>query len=188
MKRRFGRGDWLALGLKALGEGGPEALTIEALCARAGRTRGSFYHHFETIDAYLAALAGHWSEQYTEEVIRRAETRSNASRKLDHLNTLAVDLDARVEQGMRRLAASDEHVRAMCRTVDARRISYLAGLYEQTGRYTAEEAEALARIEYAAFIGFQVIAPDTPRAELRATYDALLRLTGRHARGKQAAD
>lgn len=184
MKRRFARGDWLTLGLAALAEAGPEALTIEALCARAGRTRGSFYHHFETIEAYLAALAEHWREQYTEEVIRRAETRGNAARKLDHLNTLAADLDARVEQGMRRLAAGDERVRATCRAVDARRIAYLAGLYEQSGRYSAHEAEALARIEYAAFIGFQVIAPDTPRAELRANYDALLRLTGRHVRGK----
>lgn len=184
MRRRSTRSDWLALGLAALAEAGPEALTIDALCKRAGRTRGSFYHHFETSEAYLAALSEHWRERYTEEVIRRAQMRSSGMRKLDHLNTLAADLDQRVEQGMRRLAASDERVRATCRVVDAQRISYLARLYEQTERYSAEEAGALARIEYAAFVGFQVIAPDTSRAELKAIYDELLRLTGRSARGK----
>lgn len=179
MSARLSATGWLTLGFKALAEGGPEALTIEALCTRAGRTRGSFYHHFATIDAYRAALAEHWRGVHTEEVIRRAETRSAPLGKLDLLNTLAAALDPRVERGFRRLAAADAAVATVCRAVDRRRIAYLSGLYQATGRFTDAEAEALARIEYAAFVGFQSIAPDATPAELRATYEAFLGLTGR---------
>lgn len=54
---RFGRAEWLAIGRDALREGGPEALTIEALTRRAGKTRGSFYHHFPDHAGFARTLA-----------------------------------------------------------------------------------------------------------------------------------
>ena len=58
---RLGRKDWLALGRAALEEEGSSGLTVKALTRRAGRTRGSFYHHFESQGAFLRALAEDWS-------------------------------------------------------------------------------------------------------------------------------
>lgn len=58
---RLGREDWLALGRAALEEEGPSGLTVEALMRRAGRTRGSFYHHFGSQGAFLHALAAAWA-------------------------------------------------------------------------------------------------------------------------------
>ena len=176
---RFARRDWLELGLAALAEAGPAGVTLEALCARAGKTRGSFYAHFAGIEAFLAALAGHWRELFTEALIIAAEEKPRPAAKLDHLNHLAVRLDPRIEQGMRRLSAFDEGVAGICRAVDARRTAYLSALYRASGRYTGEEAEALARIEYAAFVGMQQTMPGASPEELLATYRAFLRLTGR---------
>lgn len=176
---RFSQGDWLELGLAALAEAGPAGVTLEALCARAGKTRGSFYAHFAGIEAFLAALAERWREFFTEALIVAAERQPRPAVKLDHLNRLAVRLDPRIEQGMRRLSALDEGVAAVCRAVDARRIGYLADLYRASGRYSDEEAQALARVEYAAFVGFQQIMPEAGSEALLATYRSFLTLTGR---------
>lgn len=177
--RRFSRSDWLDLGLEALAEAGPPGLTVEALCERARKTRGSFYSHFDGTEDFLSALAGHWRAAFTEALIEAANAQARPGARLDHLNRLAVRLDPSIEQGMRKLAASDAGVAQVCRDADARRMDYLAQLYEASGKYDAAQARALAQIEYAAFVGFQQIAPDASPADLRQLYQDFLQLTGR---------
>jgi AcrR family transcriptional regulator len=179
VKRRFARADWLDLGLEALAEAGPAGVTLEALCARAGKTRGSFYAHFASLPGFLAALAERWRETFTEALIVAAEQEVRTALRLDSLGRLAVHLDPRIEQGMRRLASLDNGVSRICRAVDERRSAYLAALYAASGRYSPDEAEALARIEYAAFVGFQQIWPDAAPDELLSAYRIFIRLTGR---------
>ena len=50
------REEWINHGLSALDASGPDALSLAALAARAGVTKGSFYHHFEDHDAFVAGL------------------------------------------------------------------------------------------------------------------------------------
>src|SRR5471030_1018853 len=57
---RFAKSDWLGLGERLLSQEGPDALCLERLTESAGRTKGSFYHHFRGRDGFLAALAEHW--------------------------------------------------------------------------------------------------------------------------------
>lgn len=164
------RKDWLELGLRALAAGGPEALTIEALCTKAERSKGSFYHHFGAIDGYLLALAGYWRERDTEEIIRLSSAPEASAEKLGALNQLTSHLDVGLEQGMRRLAGQMPGVQAICLGVDKRRVGYLIKLHRETGQFDTDEAELLARVTYAAFVGFQVIAPDMPPEMAQAAY------------------
>lgn len=180
---RFSRADWLALGLAALAEQGPAGLTVEALCRRAGKTKGSFYAHFEAIEAYLAALAAHWRETHTQRLMQEADKGEAADDRLMALDRMALALDARVEQGMRRLAQLDAGVAAVCAGVDRERIGYLARLHGETGRFRPQEALALARVEYAAFVGFQQLELGLAPDELHETYRAFLRLLGRAPAG-----
>jgi AcrR family transcriptional regulator len=177
---RFNRADWLALGLSALAEEGPPGLTIEALCRRAGKTKGSFYAHFPAIEAFLAALAGHWRETCTLRLMQEADKGEAAGERLIALDRMALALDVRVEQGMRRLAQLDAGVAAICTAVDRERIAYLAGLHGETGR-GPEEALALARIEYAAFIGFQQLDLGLSPQDLHDCYRSFMRLLVRPA-------
>lgn len=173
---RFRRSDWLALGLVALAEQGPSGLTIEALCRRAGKTKGSFYAHFPAIEAYLSALAGHWRETYTLRLMQEAERNPAAQGRLIALDRMALALDVRIEQGMRRLAQLDTGVAAICAEVDRARIGYLEKLHGEGGRFMPQEALALARIEYAAFIGFQQLDLGLTPRELHDCYGAFMRL------------
>lgn len=172
---RFRRADWLELGLVALAGGGPDALTIETLCERAGRTRGSFYHHFETMEAFLHALADFWRERDTEAIIR-ASIAKKGEDGLEALNVMTSGLDPRLEQGMRKLAARDEGIANLCRIVDRRRIGHLVKLYVGTGEFAPSDAELLAQVTYAAFVGFQSIAPDMKPEASRAAYRRLIAL------------
>jgi len=177
--RRFSQKDWLDLGLEALAEAGPAGVTIEALCRRGGKTKGSFYAHFVTSEAYLSALAGHWREAYTRRLVEAADTGEQPDARLSLLDQMALRLDSRVEQGMRRLAANDTAVMRVCTEVDRERIAYLAGLHRASGRFDDKNALALARLEYAAFIGFQQIDTGAGNAGAAESYRLLLKLAGR---------
>ena len=41
---------------------GYAATSVDELCARAGVTKGAFFHHFKTKEELAVAAAGHWSE------------------------------------------------------------------------------------------------------------------------------
>lgn len=179
--RRFRLNDWLALGLDALAEQGLAGLTIEALCRRAGKTKGSFYAHFPAIEAYLAALAGHWRETFTHRLMQEADKGGLPQGRLIALDRMALALDVRVEQGMRRLAQLDAGVAATCAEVDRERIAYLEKLHGESGRFTPQEALALARVEYAAFIGFQQLDLGLSPDDLHDCYGTFMRLLARPA-------
>jgi AcrR family transcriptional regulator len=174
--QRFRRSDWLALGLTALAEQGPAGLTIEALCRRAGKTKGSFYAHFPAIEAYLVALAGHWRETHTHRLMQEADKDGPAPDRLVALDRMALALDVRIEQGMRRLAQLDPGVAATCAEVDRERVGYLEKLHGESGRFTPPEALALARMEYAAFIGFQQLNLGLSPQDLHDCYGTFMRL------------
>ena len=177
---RFSRTDWLALGLAALAEGGPPGVTIEALCRRAGKTKGSFYAHFPALRAFLATLAEHWRESFTLRLMQEADESEAAGARLIALDKMALSLDFRIEQGMRRLAQLDAGVATICSAVDRERIAYLAGLHGEVGR-RPEEALALARIEYAAFVGFQQLDLGLSPQDLHDSYRSFMRLLPRPA-------
>lgn len=56
------------------------------------------------------------------------------------------------------------------------RVGYLARLHGETGRFDAAEALALARVEYAAFIGFQQLDLGLSPDELHDSYRVFLGL------------
>ena len=128
---RWTKDDWTALGLKALREHGPQGVTVEALCAAAGRTRGSFYHHFETMDAFLIAMAESWRAQGTDALIQKslAEPDPNARRK--QLNRMANALDHDLEVNIRLLAAQYPPVAKIVEETDAARLFHSLHLAAQ---------------------------------------------------------
>jgi AcrR family transcriptional regulator len=163
---RFTRSDWLELASRLLAEEGPDGLVIERMTEAAGRTRGSFYHHFESRDAFLAALMEHWRGAVIEKVSE--QFRDNPSRATIKavLRQAPDGLNHAFEREVRRLAASEPVVRDGLRRVDHERIAglaYLIGLVQPE----VEDPQALAFLQYAALVGAQwlVESEDDPRLE-----------------------
>lgn len=174
--KRFSRNDWLQLGLSRLARGGPSALTIEELCAQANKTRGSFYFHFENVEAFLVELAEHWQESYTQALIEGAIPTTDRN---DKLNLLVGRLDLALESGIRQLAVVNNAVGEIVREADSQRVDWLGSLYAQGKSWDPQEAKNLAKIEYAAFTGFRLIDPDLSPADARKLYEAFLKFTAR---------
>jgi len=162
-RKRFGKSDWLALGLEQLAREGSPGLTVEALCKTAGRTRGSFYHHFADHEAFVDALMEAWKQKntidVTEETLKQ-ETPVRAKK----LAVLAIGLDHALEHAVRQFAQGNAAVQNTVRDVDGIRTRFIAGLYESDG-LDSDLALEIAKIEYAAFVGAQIVWPDMPAEE-----------------------
>lgn len=174
--KRFHKQDWVVLGLETLKQEETTSLTIDRLCDLAGKTKGSFYAHFETMDTYLETLAREWYKRFTTDITAPPLPRSQ---RTDLLNRLAARLDLELEVGIRNLACICKPVREIVALADQERIKWLTALYHKSGQYSLEEAKALASIEIAAFTGLKLVNPKLSAQDAAKLYQDFLSLTGR---------
>lgn len=166
---RFVRDDWTRLGVTVLAEEGPAGLGVARLCERAGRTRGSLYHHFEDHDALLRAVLERWRRDSTDAL---AAAHPPGDGAVEALNAAALGLDFALEQNVRRLVARRADLRAFVAEVDEQRVAHLILLNRHRGA-NESDARMRAQIEYAAFLGFQQFElPPDRLLELFAWFDA----------------
>lgn len=156
---RWAAEDWTRAGLQALRTHGPAGVTVEALCAAAGRTRGSFYHHFETMDAYLIAMAAAWRAEATEGVIDKALAERDPNARRKKLNRMANALDHALEVGMRLLAAQNPGVAHIVAEADAARETGIAKLLAASFGLPRADAAAAARLFHSLHLAAQIRAP-----------------------------
>lgn len=169
---RTTKDQWLEAGFDLVREGGEDELTIERLCAALERTKGAFYHHFADIDSFHRALLEAWAHRNTQGPIDAAESASVEQRRLA-LQRAVSGLDQRLELAFRAWADRAPAAKAACQAVDARRVAYLQGLWEQQGKPRAHAGQ-LAELEYAAFLGLLARhGPDFKKH--RATYALLVK-------------
>ena len=171
---RITRTDWLEAGLTLLRESGDAGLTVEKLCAGVDRTKGSFYHHFQDLSAYLEGLLEHWETTHTSAPILAAAAGSTAADRRRRLDESVRQLDMKLDVAVRAWALRDPRAEGVLRRVDARRIDYLAELYAlKHGK--GPIARQLAELEYAAFVGMQQLFPALSARRYRALSAALSR-------------
>ncbi len=188
--RRRGPDLWIEAAYDLLAQHGHTAVTLEQLTEQTGKTRGSFYHHFGSVEGFVEQLMVDWRERNTERIIRIAQATSEPGARRSLVNREAVQLDAHLEVALRIWAGVHAQVRASCDEVDKRRVSVLAhdlaDLAISLGCDLSEsEATTLAQIEYAAFVGAQLLAPDKNSAaqtELGPIYDDMLTAYLQHSR------
>src|SRR5215213_2773551 len=71
---RTPRTRWIEQGLRALADGGPDAVRIELLAQALGVTRGGFYWHFGDRRALLEEILDTWERVSVDEVTERVES------------------------------------------------------------------------------------------------------------------
>ena len=162
-RKRFVKKDWLDLGLQRLARKGGSALTVDAMCEAAGRTRGSFYHHFQDHGAVMEALVQEWKQRNTLDVAD-AILQQPQGKRAQTLSDIANMLDQDLERAVRQFAQSNAIARTIVQDVDEIRTEFVVGLYRDAG-LAPELARDIAQLEYAAYVGSQIVWPDMTAAE-----------------------
>jgi AcrR family transcriptional regulator len=160
---RTARESWIEQGLRALANGGPDAVRVEALARGLGVTKGGFYWHFDGRPALLEAMLSNWEQLVVDQAIEQAEFGGGGARsKLARLFALAGGLGSdllKIELAVRDWARRDKVVARRLRRVDNRRMDYMRELF---GEFCADPdvVEARCLLAFSLFIGSHFIAAD----------------------------
>lgn len=158
MAQRWSAADWLRFGAERLREGGPEALALDRLCAAAGRTKGSFYHHFPTMGEFTRRVLAAWRDAALAALESWCDGEPGAPRRA-RLAALSQAVDDRLEAGIRGLASRDGVARALVAEVDTARESAIARFLAEGWALPALRAQRAGQILYALFVAAQARAP-----------------------------
>ena len=151
---------WIEEGLRALAEGGPEAVRIEALAEALGVSKGGFYWQFDDRRALLESMLDSWERSIVDEVIERVEGEGGDARaKLRRLFAIAGREPLRTELAIRDWARRDRTVGARLRRVDNRRMDYMRALIGEVCD-DDDEVESRCMLAFSLWIGNHFIAAD----------------------------
>lgn len=154
--------DWIEGALQLISEAGLRALTVDALAARLGVTKGSFYWHFKGRSELLAGALKRWEHRATTEAITGLSAVTDARQRLSFM------LDAATQQPRSRSlyaalaeAADDPIAGRVLNRVASARIDFLETCYRELG-LPASQAKAKAVLAYAAYRGLLQLAHEAP--------------------------
>jgi AcrR family transcriptional regulator len=169
------RRDFYDAAFAILEECGFPALTASALCERLAVTRGSFYHHFDSFESFVTELLADWETRYSRELITRAETVTDLTRRLRYHVQLAAELPHAAEAALRAWGSVNPAVAVAQHRVDQLRYDSLAGLLRVHG-IDKDEAEIFATIALNTLVGLQLTEHPLDTDRLFVLYDHLGRV------------
>ena len=172
MARRT-REDWIDEGFRVLAGEGDSGLTVDALCERLERSKGSFYHHFNGRTAYVYALLEAWEREATDRFVEIGHAGGPVEARLKAVNREASELgNAAVERAIRLWASTEPAARTAQDRVDRKRLALLEELcVERMG--SGEAPRRLARILQLVFVGAQHLDPPLEGPELYGVFRSL---------------
>jgi AcrR family transcriptional regulator len=146
--------DWANAALDVIAEESVAAVAVEPLARRLGVTKGSFYWHFPSREALLAAALERWEAMEQETVFGKLEGVSEPRERLKALFQLVAH-ELKPHRIYSELLKALDHpvVQPVLARVSQRRMDYLAASLRQAG-LPRLEAINRARLTYAAYVGF----------------------------------
>jgi AcrR family transcriptional regulator len=144
--------DWLNLALVELKERGHDALKAQPLARKLNVTRGSFYHHFDSLETFHAAVIGHWSDRSSGQIIRAARDTADPQKALDDLLQKTFRSGEALERAVRAWSTVQPLVAMAVAKIDQDRIEVAKTLLVQGG-VQRSVAKPRAQLLYWAAIG-----------------------------------
>jgi AcrR family transcriptional regulator len=162
---RTTRETWIEQGLRALADGGVEAVRVELLAKALGVTKGGFYGYFANRKALLTEMLDAWERESVDDVLDRIEREGGD--EIDKVRlagrlTFAGDRLRRVDLAIRDWSRHDEAVAERLRRVDNRRMQLLRDAMA-TFSSDPDEVEARSLLAFCLAIGNHLVAADHPR-------------------------
>ena len=173
---RLGADDWVRAALDVMVEEGIGGVKIQRLCERLGVTKGSFYWHFEDLDAFLGEVARQWAEDGAP-MPGSLEGEPDPERQLLLAMRLFADPRNRdLARAMRDWARNDERARNAIRKADEAMFEQLKSALRSWG-FADGEAEVRAKILYYSGVGYAHVGTlgdrETADQQLRRTWELL---------------
>ncbi|MCU0829610.1 MAG: TetR/AcrR family transcriptional regulator [Tabrizicola sp.] len=146
------REDWLNQALTELKARGHGALKAQPLAKSLNVTRGSFYHHFDSLSDFHTAVIDHWSRQSSGQIIQAAQAAADPCKALDDLLQTTFRSGQALERAIRAWSTVQPLVAKAVATVDHDRIGVAEALLIRGG-VAAIKAKPRAQLLYWAAIG-----------------------------------
>lgn len=144
--------DWLNLALEELRTHGYSALRAQPLAKKMAVTRGSFYHHFESLEAFHTAVIDHWSKKTSGQIALEAQGFDDPVQALDDLLQKTLRSGEALERAIRSWSTVALNVAEAVERVDQERIGIAEALLREAGLPKADSI-ARAKLLYWAAIG-----------------------------------
>lgn len=151
---RLTKADWIRRGIKVLNDEGYAAIKIEHLCVKFSVTKGSFYHHFESISDYEELLLRYWETETLGRIKEVVHSGQNPKDRLSLMIKEVFSLSGKTELSLRAWALHNRSVKKYLDKMDAERIGVTRSLYLEVG-VPKERAGELAEFAYTAWLGIQ---------------------------------
>jgi AcrR family transcriptional regulator len=169
--------DWLETGLQILGQDGVKGLTIQKLTGELDVTKGSFYHHFDNVQAYRKQLISFWADQYLTTAGNPAEEAGSKLALLDLIMAEAFSPMTEPEIAIRIWAQQDELVRDLVEKVDRSRHAFVLQVFQEVAQ-DEEQARLMADMLFTISIGSLTALPRLPAERVQELYSEFKRLYG----------
>ena len=158
MTKKVSKADWVAHGFFVLKTKGHGALKADSMVRAMGVSRGSFYWHFKSVEAFEDAVLTAWRENITEAQIAELEDLQAAGQPLVELIRRVLDIPQELEAAVRAWAQNDARAAEAVAAVDALRIGFMAKVIAAAG-VPADEARHRAVFLAWAYVG-RAISPE----------------------------
>lgn len=158
--------EWLQAGINQLREFGCQAISGEKLARRLDVTRGSFYHHFKSMDEYVEHLMDEWEQSYTLELLEKAHS-TDPRLEMTQLLELAWNTDINLEVAVRQWGFSHPLVQSRIEKIDRLRLAHISNLYTVLMN-DSEKGRQYGTIAYYGLLGALHASPRPTRATLKA--------------------
>lgn len=153
-KSRLSADDWAQAAIDQIADAGISSVAVESMARTLGVTKGSFYWHFPSRDALIAAALSRWEELEMEAIWKYLDGIEDPSARLrEMVNIIAHEYKS--HKIFVELVKAFDHpvVTPVIERISARRIDYMRRSYEQSGM-TEQEAMNRAQLVYSAYVGF----------------------------------
>lgn len=144
--------DWLDLALDQLRTRGYGALKAQRLANMMNVTRGSFYYHFENLDAFHEAVIAHWAKRTSGPLVETLGEYPTPQSALLGLLRKTLQSGEALERAVRSWATVQREVAIEVEKVDRSRIEATERLLKTCG-LSESDASARSRLLYWAAIG-----------------------------------
>ncbi|MFA1542458.1 TetR/AcrR family transcriptional regulator [Actinomadura monticuli] len=151
-RTRTSRRDWIEAAYQELARAGERGVTINALAARLGVTKGSFYWHFTDRPELMRALLDRWAHERTDEMLTLAlGSTADPRERLRRIQALGREIGP-VDRAMRLWAQHEPAAEKAVRHADQALLGHIAACLEGLG-FGGADAELRALLMLRAWVG-----------------------------------